>query len=98
PLPIFGISASITLSCLLLAYPVSWLLANLPAEKSKRLMLLVIIPFWTSLLVRTTAWYVLLQPNGVVNSLLSGLGLVSQPLQLMFNRTGVLIGITHIML
>ncbi|WP_231492911.1 ABC transporter permease [Zestomonas thermotolerans] len=93
-----SISASVTLICLLLAYPVSWLLANLPAEKSKRLMLLVIIPFWTSLLVRTTAWYVLLQPNGVVNSLLSGLGLVSQPLQLMFNRTGVLIGMTHIML
>jgi putative spermidine/putrescine transport system permease protein len=93
-----GISASITLICLLLAYPVAWLLANLPARQSNRLMLLVIVPFWTSLLVRTTAWYVLLQPNGVVNSLLSGLGLVSQPLQLMFNRTGVLIGMTHIML
>ena len=92
------ISASITLICLLLAYPVAWLLANLPARQSNRLMLLVIVPFWTSLLVRTTAWYVLLQPNGVVNSLLSGLGLVSQPLQLMFNRTGVLIGMTHIML
>ncbi|MCU1717282.1 ABC transporter permease [Pseudomonas sp. 5P_3.1_Bac2] len=93
-----GISTSITLICLLLAYPVAWLLANLPAQQSKRLMLLVIVPFWTSLLVRTTAWYVLLQPNGVVNSLLSGLGLVSEPLQLMFNRTGVLIGMTHIML
>jgi putative spermidine/putrescine transport system permease protein len=93
-----GISASITLICLLLAYPVAWLLANLPARQSSLLMLLVIVPFWTSLLVRTTAWYVLLQPNGVVNSLLSGLGLVSQPLQLMFNRTGVLIGMTHILL
>jgi putative spermidine/putrescine transport system permease protein len=93
-----GISASITLICLLLAYPVAWLLANLPARQSNLLMLLVIVPFWTSLLVRTTAWYVLLQPNGVVNSLLSGLGLVSQPLQLMFNRTGVLIGMTHILL
>src|SRR5690606_32977886 len=93
-----GISASITLICLILAYPVAWLLANLPARQSNLLMLLVIVPFWTSLLVRTTAWYVLLQPNGVVNSLLSGLGLVSQPLQLMFNRTGVLIGMTHILL
>jgi len=92
------ISASVTLICLLLAYPVAWLLANLPARQSNRLMLLVIVPFWTSLLVRTTAWYVLLQPNGVVNNLLSGLGLVSQPLHLMFNRTGVLIGMTHIML
>ncbi|MCH4874726.1 ABC transporter permease [Pseudomonas sp. TMW22091] len=93
-----GISASITLICLLLAYPVAWLLANLPSRQSNRLMLLVIVPFWTSLLVRTTAWYVLLQPNGVINNLLSGLGLVSHPLQLMFNRTGVLIGMTHIML
>lgn len=92
------ISASITLVCLLLAYPVAWLLANLPTRQSNRLMLFVIVPFWTSLLVRTTAWYVLLQPNGVVNNLLSGLGLVSQPLHLMFNRTGVLIGMTHIML
>lgn len=92
------ISASITLICLLLAYPVAWLLANLPARQSNRLMLFVIVPFWTSLLVRTTAWYVLLQPNGVINNLLSGLGLVSQPLHLMFNRTGVLIGMTHIML
>ncbi len=92
------ISTSVTLLCLLLAYPVAWLLANLPARQSNRLMLLVIIPFWTSLLVRTTAWYVLLQPNGVINGLLSGLGLVSQPLPLVFNRTGVLIGMTHIML
>ncbi|MCY1207395.1 sulfate ABC transporter, permease protein CysT [compost metagenome] len=92
------ISASVTLICLILAYPVAWLLANLPARQSNRLMLLVIVPFWTSLLVRTTAWYVLLQPNGVINSLLSGLGLVSQPLHLMFNRTGVLIGMTHILL
>lgn len=92
------ISTSVTVLCLLLAYPVAWLLANLPARQSNRLMLLVIIPFWTSLLVRTTAWYVLLQPNGVINGLLSGLGLVSQPLPLIFNRTGVLIGMTHIML
>ncbi|MDP2506021.1 ABC transporter permease [Oceanobacter sp. 3_MG-2023] len=92
------ISTSVTLLCLLLAYPVAWLLANLPARQGRKLMLLVIIPFWTSLLVRTTAWYVLLQPNGVINSLLSGLGLVSQPIPLVFNRTGVLIGMTHIML
>jgi putative spermidine/putrescine transport system permease protein len=58
----------------------------------------VIVPFWTSLLVRTTAWYVLLQPGGVVNSLLLGMDLVSHPVPLVFNRTGVLIGMTHILL
>ncbi|SAL29213.1 binding-protein-dependent transport system inner membrane protein [Caballeronia terrestris] len=93
-----SISATVTLLCLLLGYPVAWLLANLPAKSSNRLMLFVIVPFWTSLLVRTTAWYVLLQPGGVINSVLSGLGLVSHPLPLVFNRTGVLIGMTHILL
>ncbi|MDO6462339.1 ABC transporter permease [Granulosicoccaceae sp. 1_MG-2023] len=92
------ISLSVTLLCLALAYPVAWLLANLPERHSRRMMLLVIVPFWTSLLVRTTAWYVLLQPNGVINSLLTGMGMVSQPVPLIFNRTGVLIGMTHIML
>jgi putative spermidine/putrescine transport system permease protein len=92
------ISASVTLLCLVLGYPVAYLLATLPAAQSNRLMLLVIVPFWTSLLVRTTAWYVLLQPGGVINSLLLSLGLVSHPLPLIFNRTGVLIGITHILL
>ncbi|GHU09247.1 ABC transporter permease [Betaproteobacteria bacterium] len=92
------ISALVTLICLMLGYPVAWLLANLPARQSNRLMLLVIVPFWTSLLVRTTAWYVLLQPSGVINTLLAGLGLVNQPLALVFNRTGVLIGMTHILL
>ncbi|MBN3764138.1 ABC transporter permease [Burkholderia sp. Ac-20365] len=93
-----SISATVTLLCLLLGYPVAWMLANLPDKSSNRLMLLVIVPFWTSLLVRTTAWYVLLQPGGVINSLLMGLGLASHPLPLIFNRTGVLIGMTHVLL
>ncbi|BAN26906.1 ABC transporter permease [Caballeronia insecticola] len=93
-----AISASVTLLCLVLGYPVAWLLANLPATSSNRLMLFVIVPFWTSLLVRTTAWYVLLQPGGVINGVLMGLGLASHPLPLIFNRTGVLIGMTHVLL
>ncbi|MDR5740494.1 MULTISPECIES: ABC transporter permease [unclassified Caballeronia] len=93
-----SISATVTLLCLVLGYPVAWLLANLPAKSSNRLMLFVIVPFWTSLLVRTTAWYVLLQPGGVVNSLLMGLGLATHPAPLIFNRTGVLIGMTHVLL
>ena len=92
------ISGTVTLICLLLGYGVAWRLATLPPRQSARLMLLVIIPFWTSLLVRITAWYVLLQPGGVVNSLLLSSGMVSQPLPLVFNRTGVLIGMTHVLL
>ncbi|VXC93197.1 Binding-protein-dependent transport systems inner membrane component [Burkholderia sp. 8Y] len=93
-----SISATVTLVCLVLGYPVAWLLANLPAKTSNRLMLFVIVPFWTSLLVRTTAWYVLLQPGGVINRVLSGLGLATHPVPLIFNRTGVLIGMTHVLL
>jgi putative spermidine/putrescine transport system permease protein len=92
------ISATVTLLCFVLGYPVAWLLASLPAKSSNRLMLFVIVPFWTSLLVRTTAWYVLLQPSGVINSLLMGLGLATHPVALIFNRTGVLIGMTHVLL
>ncbi|SDN70807.1 putative spermidine/putrescine transport system permease protein [Ensifer sp. YR511] len=94
----FAISASVTLICLVLGYPVAYLLANLPARQSNLLMIFVIVPFWTSLLVRTTAWYVLLQPNGVVNSMLIASGIISEPLSIMFNRVGVLIGMTHILL
>ena len=92
------ISASVTLLCLLFGYPVAYLLATLPEKQNNRLMLFVIVPFWTSLLVRTTAWYVLLQPSGVINGALMSLGLVRHPLPLIFNRTGVLIGMTHILL
>jgi putative spermidine/putrescine transport system permease protein len=94
----FLISGTVTLLCLILGYPVAYLLATLPPRQSNRLMIFVIVPFWTSLLVRTTAWYVLLQPNGVVNSLFMNTGLTTSPIPLMFNRTGVLIGMTHVLL
>lgn len=92
------ISTVVTVLCLVLGYPVAYLLANLPPTQSNLMMIFVIVPFWTSLLVRTTAWYVLLQPNGVVNSLLMSLHLTSEPLPLVFNRIGVLTGMTHILL
>ncbi|WP_321896247.1 ABC transporter permease [Paraburkholderia heleia] len=93
-----AISASVTLLCLLLGYPVAYLLATLPEKQGSRLMMFVIVPFWTSLLVRSTAWYVLLQPGGVINSALLRLGVIHEPVPLIFNRTGVLIGMTHILL
>ena len=64
-------------ACIFLGYPVAWLLANLPARQSNLLMILVLLPFWTSLLVRTSAWKVMLQQQGVINDLLVQIGLVA---------------------
>ncbi|MDF1873029.1 ABC transporter permease [Vannielia sp.] len=68
-------SLAITISCILLAYPVAWILANLPMRTANLLMILVLLPFWTSLLVRTSAWKVLLQQQGVINDIIVWLGL-----------------------
>lgn len=94
----FGISAVVTLWCLLLAYPLAYWLSTLPARRANVLMILVLVPFWTSILVRVAAWIVLLQSAGIVNSALQGIGLIDQPLALLFNRTGVIISMVHILL
>src|SRR5215208_951712 len=94
----FGISAVVTLWCLLLGYPLAYWLSTLPARRANVLMILVLVPFWTSILVRVAAWIVLLQSAGLVNRALIGLGLIEQPLALLFNRTGVIIAMTHILL
>ncbi len=93
-------SLMITFSCILLGYPVAWLLANLPARTANVLMILVLLPFWTSLLVRTSAWKVLLQQQGVINDLLVWVGLVSDTDRLVMinNQTGTIIAMTHILL
>ena len=94
----FWMGAVITAICLLLAYPLAYLLANLPTRSSNLLMIFVLLPFWTSILVRVAAWIVLLQSGGLINGALLKLGLIDQPLQLVFNRTGVYIAMVHIML
>ncbi|WP_286784586.1 MULTISPECIES: ABC transporter permease [Pseudomonas] len=94
----FWMGAVITAICLALAYPLAYLLANLPTRTSNLLMILVLLPFWTSILVRVAAWIVLLQSGGLINGALLKLGLIDQPLQLVFNRTGVYIAMVHIML
>jgi len=94
----FWMSLVITVICLILAYPLAYLIANLPTRKSNLLLILVLLPFWTSILVRIAAWIVLLQSGGLVNSLLIKFGLIEQPLQLVFNRFGVYIAMVHIML
>jgi putative spermidine/putrescine transport system permease protein len=93
-----GISASVTLLCLLLGFPVAMLLTQVTEKTADWLMILVLLPFWTSLLVRTAAWVVVLQREGMVNTLLMRLGLIAEPLTLIYNRTGVLIAMTHVLL
>lgn len=88
----------VTAACLILGYPVAYLLATLPARSSNLLMILVLLPFWTSLLVRTSAWVVVLQNEGILNGLLLGLGIVEAPIQMIFNRFGVLVAMTHVLL
>ncbi|MEL6532530.1 MAG: ABC transporter permease [Pseudomonadota bacterium] len=93
-------SLAITLSCVLLGYPIAYLLSNLPVRTSNLLLILVLLPFWTSLLVRTSAWKVLLQQEGVINDILVWIGLVGDGsrLALINNQTGTIIAMTHILL
>src|SRR3989344_4364136 len=94
----FHVSFVVTVLCLLLGFPLAWWLASLPARQANVLMILVLVPFWTSILVRVAAWIVLLQSEGLVNRGLMGLGLIEEPLALLFNRTGVVIAMVHILL
>ncbi|HEY3814146.1 MAG TPA: ABC transporter permease [Caulobacteraceae bacterium] len=92
------ISAVVTMLCLLLGYPLAYFLATLPQKWANPLMILVLLPFWTSTLVRTTAWIVLLQTHGVINDALMWTHLISKPLELVYNRTGVYVAMTHVLL
>lgn len=94
----FYISTIVTIMTLLLGFPVAYLLATLPLKYSNLLMIMVLLPFWTSLLVRTTAWVVLLQSEGLANQAMMAIGLISEPIPLIFNRAGTIIAMTHIQL
>ena len=96
----FLLSALITVICFFLAFPVAHLLATLPTARANLLMILVLLPFWTSLLVRTTSWIVLLQGQGVVNDVLIALGIVGDDgrLKMMYNQAGTIIVMTHVLL
>ncbi|QDZ28669.1 ABC transporter permease [Noviherbaspirillum sp. UKPF54] len=94
----FVISLGVTLFCLLLGYPLAYWLSTMPERRANLFMILVLIPFWTSILVRVAAWMVLLQSEGLVNKTLMALHLTNSPLELLFNRTGVYISMTHILL
>ncbi|MCP5073103.1 MAG: ABC transporter permease [Rhodobacteraceae bacterium] len=94
------ISVVVTLAGVLLGYPIAFLLSTLPVRTSNLLLILVLLPFWTSLLVRTTAWIAMLQGEGVMNDLFVVFGLASDDsrFSLIYNKTGTLIAMTHILL
>ncbi|EGA69075.1 putative permease [Vibrio sinaloensis DSM 21326] len=94
----FAMSLAITLICLVMAYPVAYLLANLPDKQANLLLIVVLLPFWTSLLVRTTSWIVLLQNQGVINDLLIWSGVTTERLAMVHNTFGTIIAMVHILL
>jgi len=94
----FGMSAVVTVCCLLLGFPLAYMMATQPPRIANVLMIFVLLPFWTSVLVRVAAWLVLLQSEGLVNQALRAFGLVEKPLPLVFNSTGVYVAMVHILL
>ncbi|MDH5245047.1 MAG: ABC transporter permease [Betaproteobacteria bacterium] len=92
------ISGVVTLTCLVLGYPVAYFIARQPPTRAGVLLFLVLLPFWTSLLVRTVAWVVLLQREGILNNLLLSFGLVNEPVRMIFNRFAVYVAMVHVLL
>ena len=92
------ISGMVTLVCLLLGYPVALFISKQKPSHAAMLLFLVLLPFWTSLLVRTVAWVVLLQREGILNNLFLSLGLVSEPVRMIFNRFAVYVAMVHVLL
>ncbi len=88
----------VTAACLVLGYPLAWYLAQQTERRAALLLFLVLLPFWTSLLVRTAAWVVMLQREGVVNALLLQAGLIAEPIKMIFNRTAVYVAMVHVLL
>jgi putative spermidine/putrescine transport system permease protein len=94
----FEVAFLVTVLTVLIGYPLSYMLSQIPRRAAAICMIFVILPFWTSVLVRTYAWLVILQRKGLVNTWLIDLGLIDRPLPLAHNFTGVIIGMTHILL
>ena len=94
----FEISLLVTTVCLLIGYPMSYYLSTRPPKKANLLLILVLIPLWTSVLVRTYAWIAILGRSGVMNQMLQKLGMIEQPLKLIYNQLGLTIGMVHVMM
>ena len=95
-----AVSLAVTLLCLLLGFPIAYLIAHAPPGRANLLLLLVLVPFWTSLLVRTTSWIVLLQSQGVLNDMMVALGVLGDEnrLAMIYNMTGTFVAMTHVLL
>lgn len=89
---------SVTIACILIGIPFAMVAASVEGWKRQLLLGAVLLPLWTSLLVRTAAWFILLQDQGLINNTLIILGITNEPLALIFNRTGVIIAMTHVLL
>ena len=93
----FKIGGEVAMLCLLIGYPMAYALVHARPRLRRLLVFVVLLPFWTSVLVRTYAWMVLLQKQGLLNKLLMWLGVIDEPLSLMFNEVGVLVGMVHVL-
>lgn len=94
----FWIAALVTFACACIGFPYAIIAASLTGWKRDLMLGAVLLPLWTSLLVRTAAWFILLQEQGLINDLLRWLRIIDAPLPLIFNRTGVIIAMTHVLL
>lgn len=94
----FLIAGLVTLMCILIGYPYAMLAASVEGWRRHALLAAILIPMWTSVLVRTAAWFILLQDQGIINGLLTGLGITREPVALLFNRIGVVLAMTHMLL
>ena len=94
----FSIAACVTIISVIFSYPIVYLLINVSERMRRLLFIVVLLPFWTSALVRTTAWIVILQRNGILNDLLLSSGITAEPISFVYNFSGVLIGMTHVMM
>jgi len=92
------ISVLVTAACLILGYPIAYLIATTSSAPRRILMVLVLVPFWTSILVRTFAWIVILGNNGLVNRAFIAIGFIDHPIKLLFNMVGVQVGMVHVLL
>lgn len=93
-----GVALVVTLTCLLLCYPVAYYLCIGSRLSFSLIIFCIVVPYFTSVIVRTYSWMLILGRNGIINSALMDLGIISEPLALMYNRTGVIIGMTYILM
>ena len=94
----FWIALISTVTCLLVGYPFAYLMTIVPGRLAGLLLIAVLLPFWSSLLVRTFAWQVILRDTGIINRFLLDLGVIDSPLTLIRTTSGVIIGMSHILL